>query len=419
MPRRWSPPRVFYGWWVVGACFIVALYMGGVIFYGFTAVFEPIAAEFGWSYAQISLAASLRGLEVGLLTPVVGMLVDRWGPRRLIFGGVVIGSLGLMLLSQTGSLGVFYAAFILMAIGMSCTGSTVMMTAVANWFRRRVALATGIMICGYGSGGLLVPLVVQLIDLYGWRMMVVILALGLLTVGLPLSLVVRHKPEQYGYLPDGERGQIAGGDGVSATPQTKEVDIGAREAMKGSVFWKITLGLMPKFIAVVTVVTHVMPYLSSIGVARATSGLVATAIPLLSIGGRLGFGWLGDRLDKRRLAAGALGLVALGLLCFELTPLVGAELLVPFFILFGLGYGGSLTMAGALPREYFGRTSFGTIVGFIWGIGILGTLVGPPLAGWVFDHWGSYQGVWLALAGLAIGGAVIMALLPPAGSAKS
>ncbi len=410
---------MFYGWWVVGACFIVALYMGGVIFYGFTAVFEPIAAEFGWSYAQISLAASLRGLEVGLLTPVVGMLVDRWGPRRLIFGGVVIGSLGLMLLSQTGSLGVFYAAFILMAIGMSCTGSTVMMTAVANWFRRRVALATGIMICGYGSGGLLVPLVVQLIDLYGWRMMVVILALGLLTVGLPLSLVVRHKPEQYGYLPDGERGQIAGGDGVSATPQTKEVDIGAREAMKGSVFWKITLGLMPKFIAVVTVVTHVMPYLSSIGVARATSGLVATAIPLLSIGGRLGFGWLGDRLDKRRLAAGALGLVALGLLCFELTPLVGAELLVPFFILFGLGYGGSLTMAGALPREYFGRTSFGTIVGFIWGIGILGTLVGPPLAGWVFDHWGSYQGVWLALAGLAIGGAVIMALLPPAGSAKS
>jgi len=419
MPWKWNPPRVFYGWWVVGACFTVALYMGGVIFYGFTAVFEPIAAEFGWSYAQISLAASLRGLEVGLLTPLVGMLVDRWGPRRLIFGGVVIGSLGLMLLSQTSSLGMFYAAFVLMAIGMSCTGSTVMMTAVANWFRRRVALATGIMICGYGSGGLLVPLVVRLIDLYGWRMMVIILALGLLAVGLPLSLVVRHKPEQYGYLPDGEGGGIAGDDGVSRAAQTNEVDIGARQAMKSAVFWKITLGLMPKFIAVVTVVTHVMPYLSSIGIARATSGLVATAIPLLSIGGRLGFGWLGDRLDKRRLAAGALGLVALGLLCFEFVPLAGEGLLVPFFILFGLGYGGSLTMAGALPREYFGRTSFGTIVGFIWGIGILGTLVGPPLAGWVFDYWGSYQGVWLALAGLAIGGAAIMALLPRAGPPRN
>jgi MFS family permease len=419
MPWKWNPPRVFYGWWVVGACFTVALYMGGVIFYGFTAVFEPIAAEFGWSYAQISLAASLRGLEVGLLTPLVGMLVDRWGPRRLIFGGVVIGSLGLMLLSQTSSLGMFYAAFVLMAIGMSCTGSTVMMTAVANWFRRRVALATGIMICGYGSGGLLVPLVVRLIDLYGWRMMVIILALGLLAVGLPLSLVVRHKPEQYGYLPDGEGGGIAGDDGVSRAAQTKEADIGARQAMKSAVFWKITLGLMPKFIAVVTVVTHVMPYLSSIGIARSTSGLVATAIPLLSIGGRLGFGWLGDRLDKRRLAAGALGLVALGLLCFEFVPLAGDGLLVPFFILFGLGYGGSLTMAGALPREYFGRTSFGTIVGFIWGIGILGTLVGPPLAGWVFDYWGSYQGVWLALAGLAIGGAAIMALLPRAGSPRN
>jgi len=414
MLLKWKPPKVFYGWWVVGACFVVALYMGGVIFYGFTAVFEPIAAEFGWSYAQISLAASLRGLEVGLLTPVVGILVDRWGPRRLIFSGVVIGFLGLMLLSQTSSLGVFYAAFILMAIGMSCTGSTVTMTAVANWFRRRVAIATGIMICGYGSGGLLVPVVVRLIDLYGWRMMVIILALGLLTVGLPLSLVVRHKPEQYGYLPDGEEGKIVGGDRVSVITQTMEVNISARQAMKSRVFWNIALGLMPKFVAVVTVVTHVMPYLSSIGIARATSGLVATAIPLLSVGGRLGFGWLGDKFDKRRLAASALALVALGLFCFEFTPLVGAGLLIPFFILFGLGYGGSLTMAGALPREYFGRSSFGTIVGFIWGIGILGTLAGPPLAGWVFDHWGSYRGVWLALAGLAIGGAVIMALLPPA-----
>jgi MFS family permease len=161
-----------------------------------------------------------------------------------------------------------------------------------------------------------------------------------------------------------------------------------------------------------------MPYLSSIGITRSTSGLVATAIPLLSIGGRLGFGWLGDKFDKRWLAASALVLVALGLVSFEFAPLVGAGLLVPFFILFGIGYGGSLTMAGALPREYFGRSNFGTIVGFIWGIGILGSLAGPPLAGWVFDNWGSYQGVWLAFAGLNIAGAVIMAILPPVSTTR-
>ena len=117
MRLPWKPPRVFYGWWVVFACFVIALYMSGVVFYGFTAIFEPIADEFGWSYTQISIAASIRGLEAGLLAPFVGLLVDRWGPRRLIFGGVVFIGLGLMLLSQSTSLGVFYAAFILMSLG--------------------------------------------------------------------------------------------------------------------------------------------------------------------------------------------------------------------------------------------------------------------------------------------------------------
>ena len=82
-----KPPKVFYGWWVVVASFLIALYVGGTILYGFTAIFEPIASEFGWSYTQISLATSLRGLEMGLLAPVVGLLVDRWGPRKLLFGG--------------------------------------------------------------------------------------------------------------------------------------------------------------------------------------------------------------------------------------------------------------------------------------------------------------------------------------------
>ena len=87
MYLNWKLSKVFYGWWVVSACFLISLYLGGVVILGFTAFFEPIANEFGWSYAQISLAASLRGMEVGLLAPVLGLLVDRWGPRRLIFGG--------------------------------------------------------------------------------------------------------------------------------------------------------------------------------------------------------------------------------------------------------------------------------------------------------------------------------------------
>jgi len=304
-------------------------------------------------------------------------------------------------------------AFVLMSIGISSCGLSVTVMAVANWFRRRVGLATGIMICGYGASGVLVPVMVRLIDVYGWRMAIVILALGLLAIGLPLSLLLRHKPEQYGYLPDGEASSTVMVEASSVTSRAKEVSIGVRQAMKTRTFWYIVLGLMPQFIVVAAVITHVMPYLSSIGVVRSMSGLVATAIPLLSIGGRFGFGWLSDRYEKRRLSAVALILLTLGLVCFEYTSTGWTGLLVPFLIFFGFGYGGNVTMLAVLLREYFGRGKLGTIIGFAWGILMLGNMAGPPIAGAVFDKWGSYQGLWLASAGLTLVGAVIMALTPP------
>jgi sugar phosphate permease len=412
MRINWQPPQVFYGWWIVAACFLIALYTAGVIFYGFTAIFEPVAAEFGWSYAQISFAASIRGVEAGLLAPFVGILVDRWGPRRLMFSGVLFNGLGLLLLSQTTSLGMFYTASIIMAIGLSCCGISVTVTAVANWFRRKVGIASGVMIAGYGSSGLLVPVMVRLIDTYEWRTALVILALGMFTVGLPMSLLVRHKPEQYGYLPDGEANDKEIPEQGEVTPQNFQVDFTARQALKRRTFWHIILALMPQFVVVTAVITHLMPYLSSIGIARSMSGLVATAIPLLSIGGRLGFGWLGDRFSRKYLTAGALTIMALGLLCFEYISTGSMWLIIPFLIFFSIGFGGNVTMLGVLLRHYFGRGKFGTIIGITWGILMWGNLAGPPIAGWVFDNWGSYQGIWVAFTGLVAIGVIIMATAP-------
>ena len=89
-PSSKTGPRFFYGWWIVGAGFVVWLLSGGFIILGFTAFFEPITNEFGWSYVQVSVAAALRGVEVGLIAPFVGLIVDRWGPRKLMFGGFII-----------------------------------------------------------------------------------------------------------------------------------------------------------------------------------------------------------------------------------------------------------------------------------------------------------------------------------------
>jgi len=405
-------PRVFYGWWIVSACFLIALYTGGVVFFGFTAIFEPLANEFGWSYAQISLATSLRGFEMGFLAPLVGLVVDRWRPRRLIFGGAIFIGIGLMLLSLINSLGMFYGAFILIAIGMSAVSSTVLLTVVVNWFREKVAIATGIVVSGYAVGGVLVPIVTVLIDKYEWRTAMIILGLCTLVIALPLSLLIRHKPEQYGYLPDGNVSSPVVVDESLISGRSTKVDISTREAGTRSVFWHIALASMCHMLVTSAVVTHVMPYLTSVGISRSVSSLAAGALALASIGGRLGFGWLGDKLDNRGVTAAGFALMALGLLSFGCLITGWTWLLLPFIVLFSTGWGGSVTMRAALLREYFGRSRFSKIYGFVTGVSMLGAIAGAPLAGWVFDKWGTYQWIWFAFAGLAVIALVLVATIP-------
>jgi MFS family permease len=411
-----TPPRIFYGWWIVAASVFIAMYVGGVVFYGFTAIFEPVAGDLGWSHTEVSFAASLRGLEVGLIAPVIGALVDRWGPRRLMFGGALVAALGLLLLSRVNSLIMFYGSFLLIAIGTGNCASTVLMTAVANWFRKNVGLASGIVVSGFGLGGLLVPVIVRLIDLYQWRSTMVILAVGMLCTVLPLSLLFRHKPEQYGDLPDGRAKDGVAYNSGSVTPRAIQTDVTARRALKSSTFWRISLPFTYHILAVAAIVTHVMPYLSSVGIARSRSSLIATAIPLTSVVGRLGLGSLGDRFDRRRVAACAYALTGLGILCFAWAPDVGTWLLVPFLVLFGIGYGGNNALRPSMTREYFGRTSFGTIFGLLMGVNMLGNFIGPPAAGWVFDTWGSYQSIWFVLAGLALPAMLTVLTIPSSGT---
>jgi MFS family permease len=387
--------KIFYGWWIVLACSLHGLYVSGVVHFGFTAFFEPIREEFGWSYTQVSFAASLRGLEMGIFSPVVGFLVDRFGPRRLMVWGTIAVGFGLILLSRTQSLAMFYAAFLLIAFGASGCAAVVITTAVANWFHRRIGLALGVMGSGIGAGGLMVLLIVGLIDLYQWRATLIILGLGTWALGIPLSLVVRDRPEHYGYSPDGE---VSIPHAQAHEIRDKGVEIGLREALKMRSFLYLSITEFIRFMALMAVFTHVMPYLASVGMARPTAGLVAGALPLISIIGRFGLGWLGDVFDKRYMMAVAIGLISLGLLAFSSVHVRWA--IVPFLVLLPIGHGGSMVVRGSIVREYFGRDSFGKMIGVLMGSAAFGGIIGPTMAGWVFDTVGSYRPIWLLLCGL-------------------
>lgn len=403
--------RLFYGWFIVGACFLISMYSSGVVFYGFTAIFKPIAEEFGWSYVAVSLAASVRGMEAGLLAPLLGLMIDRWGARKLMFVGAVSTAAGLVLFSQMQSLGMFYLSSVLTAVGASSAGISVTTVVVGHWFRRRIGLATGIMVGGHGAAGLMLPVIVRLVDLYDWRTAVLAQAIGLLVLVLPLTLIVRDKPEPYGYLPDGEEGTPFFDNG-SLAAIAREESLSARAAFRGRALWFIIIGLFPQFIVVGAVFTHIMPYLTGLGLSSAASSLAATAIPLISIVGRFGLGWSSDRLSKKMLSAGALAGMALSLVFFEFASADRIWMLMIFGVFFGIGYGGNIAMLGILLRDRFGRGSYGTIIGFTWGILLLGGVVGPPFVGWFYDNWGSYRYSWLVLAGVTLIGAAVMALTP-------
>jgi MFS family permease len=389
--------KIFYGWWIVLACFIIGLYVAGITFYGFTAFFDPLIKEFGWSYTQVSFAASLRGMEMGLFAPLIGFLVDRLGSRKVILSGVITVCLGLFLLSFTRSLFMFYGAFLLLAFGAGGCTSVVTMSVVANWFDKNVGKAMGVMASGFGASGLIIPIIVWLIEAYNWRPTLMILGLGALVVGIPLSFVIRNKPEQYGYIPDGK---LTPEPSLQKKIRPPQNGLSFREVLKNRAFLLLNFTEAIRMMAVSTVITHIMPYLSSVGMSRSKAGLVAAAIPLFSIIGRLFLGWLGDIIEKRYVLALAFGLMGAGLLVFCYVRV--EWVIFPFLLLFPPSFGGTMVLRGAILREYFGTGSFGKMLGIVMGTASIGGIIGPTLAGWVFDSVGSYHFIWIAFSGCTV-----------------
>ena len=388
--------EIYYGWWIVIACFFIGFYVSGITFYGFTALFEPFRKEFGWSYTEISLAASLRGMEMGIFAPLMGFLVDRWGSRRIILVGIVTVGLGLIMLSFTRSLWMFYGAFLLIGFGAGGSTSVVTMSAVALWFDKNVGKALGVMASGFGAGGLMVPVIVWLIEVFHWQGALIVLGVEGWVLGIPLSFVIRSKPEQYDDLSDGRQvGDSTAGDERRA----KAVEASFREVLKNRSFLLLNLIEAIRMMAVSTVAIHVMPYLGSIGISRSRAGLVAAAIPVISVVGRLFLGWLGDIFDKRYVMSLAFGFMVAGLVAFCFAQVEWSLFL--FLLFFPPSFGGMMVLRGATLREYFGRDSFGKMIGVVMGSASVGGIIGPTLAGWVFDSLGSYFSIWLGLSGLA------------------
>ena len=406
--------KIFFGWYIVAAGLLLMMYNSGALVYGFTAFIGPFALAYGWSYAQISLATSIRGMEVGALNPLLGFIVDRWPARVLVSAGVVIWGLGLFLLGRANTLPLFYGSFLVIGLGSSLGAQLVPTVVVARWFKKDIGKANGVMAMGMGIGGALIPLIVKMIDMYGIQDALTIMAAGACLLGLPLSLLFRNRPEDYGMFPDGK---VPEDIGHEEGRQIQELSIGLRQALKMRAFWQIGFFFLIQVAVMLAMQTHVMPYLEDLGVDRSIAGVVAMALPLVSLGARIPFGWLADIFPKKYVVAVSLSLKAVGLFLFwfiGLTGTVSMGLMIFFIITFGLGSGGMTPLRAPIIREYFGVGRFGTILGFMSVFTTIGLAMGPLAAGWVFDRLGTYVPIWLALGLVALFGVFQLLTLPQA-----
>ena len=406
--------RIFYGWWIVLASGGIQLLSGMLWMQSFGAYTVLLQKEFGWSKAVVSGAFALTRVESGLLGPLQGWMVDRFGPRAILRVGLILFGLGFMLFSQVNSILTFYLTFALIAVGSSLGGFATIMVSIVNWFNRHRAKAVSISQIGFSLGGLSVPIVILSLELFGWRATAFGSGIIVLLIGLPLVQVVRHKPENHQEVQDGIIliDDSGGGTGpVRPSTQTQR-DFTAREAMRTQAFWLISLGHASALLTVSAVMVHLVPHLTEgLKYSLSEAGAVVALMTAFQMVGQICGGFLGDRFDKRYICIGCMAGHTSGLLLVAFAS--STLMVVAFALLHGLAWGMRGPLMVALRADYFGPSSFGTIMGFSSLIVMFGMSSGPIIAGYMADVSGNYQGGFALLACTAFLGSFCFLLAKP------
>ncbi len=413
--------RVFYGWWVVAAGASINAVGIGSFFYGFSTFFTPMVTEFNWSRTVMSGAFSLSRLEGGIWSPVTGWLIDKYGARSILLIGVIMTGAGFIALYWVNSPLSLYLIFgLFLSLGFNMGFMRANTAAVTKWFIKKRSRAISFLTVGNGVGGaILVPTMAWLIIQFGWRWTAVIIGLSIWVICIPLSFIIRSTPEEMGLVPDGqsrrqdnlpaEAGYSPMEDSASRT-STEEVDFTVREALRTRTFWVYVGSMTLRASILSSLVIHQIPHLTDIGIPYQTASTVLGLMVLMSIPGRFLFGWLGDLYSKRRLLFLLCLLQAAGILIFIQASNMG--MLYLFVAVYGLGYGGAIPLTLALQGDLFGRRHFASISGMMMPVTMIGTIVAPLIAAYLYDTTQSYNLIFYIFTAMVSLSGVFFLLIP-------
>lgn len=367
----------------------------GIMFYGLPFFYDFWLKEFGWSRATVTSGNAFAKIFVGLFGFVAGWLIDRFGPRRLMLSGILMGGFALIGLSMTTSLWQFYLFYVFSALGYMCGGPLPNQVLTSRWFDKSRGKAMGFAYLGVGIGGMLVPQIAKWLNInFGWHQALMILGFIMIAIAFPMAWIVKENPE------------ISPGEVKSEEPK-----VPINTMLKSRAFYLLLIGSMCSIGAVSGTSQNLKLFFSiDLKYTQAEAANVISLVLLSSIVGRLLMGWLADKFPKKYVMILIYVLVAtaIPLLYFATTPGV----IYLFAFIFGMGLGGDYMIIPLMAAELFGVRVMGRIMGLVLTADGIAEALSPFLVGWLRDRSGSYANGFAALIILAVIGTIAIAMLP-------
>ena len=396
-------PGLFYGWWIVCVS-AVGLFLGApLMVFSFSVFFKSLVADFHASRAAVSFAFSLFNTVSALLIPCIGMLIDRFGAKRVILPSTFLYGIGLCSALWVGSaLWQLYLLFTVLGVAMASGPAPVPFgVVISHWFNRRRGIALGLSMMGIGVGSVVVPILAQhLITLFGWRTAFAIFGGAVLLLPLPiLAAFLQNDPAQRGLQPDGDRkNQLS-----PSQPQDKQ-GLTWNEIWHTPAFWTLICIFSLLGVSVHGAALHMSAIFTDRGVTAERAAIATSLLGAAVIVGRLSSGYLLDRLFAPRVAILFYGATALGIAILSAGTSGPLALAAAFLV--GLGMGAEVESMAYMITRYFGLLAFGTAYGLCFGAFMLSGAAGVFLMGAGYDRFHSYT---VSLAGLC--GAMVLALI--------
>ena len=405
---------LFYGWRMVAASATLLVLGAGLHSYGFTVFFLPLSQDLNLSRTATSFAFSLARAEGAIEGPIVGHLLDRYGPRPVMLAAVLLMGFGYLLLSTVDS----YISFLIIYTGViSLTHSGGFMHApmalTNTWFIRLRARAMTLNSAAYGLGGVLIaPLLGIIVQSWGWRRGAVVAGLAFLIIGVPLCLTIRRSPESMGLRPDGDEDSVA--PGARQKPNHNipvEVDVSAGQAIRTFAFWAMIVGAAVRNASYHAISTHFIPLMVWKGMSQKHAALLLGVFAFCGFAATIVFGWLADKANKPRMVS----LILFAAAGSMLLPLFGNSIgFLLFFVLIFTMVEATYPIAWAMVGDLFGRRHFAKIRGYMSIFYVWGSVAGPVIAGAIYDSTQSYQPMlWMLVGSFSLSGLFYGMIIKP------